>query len=1494
MNAKTAPALPAPTSVVVTAGDGANTITWSVTVRTALAVYVFRSRSAGGPWALLTPKGVRGAARYVDPVPEPGTWYYIVARGVKSGIPINASTPAGNDRVSIARVLGPAGGRIEAANGALELDVPEGALVTTETITIEQVSGQRSAGVLLLAPVYACGPDGLTFARAATLTLHYRIPVTHFQVAGTLERACDLAQDQGSGWTIVPGVVNGERDTVSGQVTHFSYWSAGVIQPHGTTPAKTSYCSGICHSLVTMPGASIGIPVTDRQVCYNCHGNTLSTVPPAGSNGPNVEARFFECDEQTKPTSATVHPVTSGLLCTDCHNPHRDPTAGYTGLLRAIDAVTNRAVESKPGSPVGPAFCWACHGTKASARIEARIPGYWSRTGGDRKTGYAPSAHASVDATAGVTCVLCHDAHGGPTDSLLPTAQALTCTRGGAGACHSSGANAVGGSNVFSQFTTSTNDLTHHDVMPKAQTVTGARIRCTSCHDPHRDTVATPAADPDDQRMPMNVGGVPSVVAADGSVYVLVGAAHDGTPPQITNLALDGTGDRWNAPVITWTTNEPATSWIDWGLTTAYERGNETSGMPFGNANLVTAHSVQMTGLEEGVTYHYRVRTTDALGNTRYSADMTFGPMHPPPAPVPDHHPDVTIYSPEPVTFTWSPVVAPDGDPVEYQVYIQNPANWGYSWYSGWLSGASYVEYGLKYTGSVTWQVRARDKLHPWALSAWSSPDTFYLTDTNPDPSCPTLYTWDGERFRFITDVMGLGSIGVKKGPSAYLKPEPVEDSVIPQGSLVPKDGALELHLTDEKEEIEFVDEVKLVAVDHPAGTRVLLNDLHWGCFDGGREPTRYFTVRDPRPVRVTYERRPVLGTATVPPTDVSHEVAGEGDGLLAYSGLYDDNIWTFDLGELEDPAAIKLIVSGWVDYADRGEKAAWLASGKRPPESYMEVLGPDGSWVRVGDAPHIPGYPKTVVYDLSDMFPEGVTRYVVRMRIYMRMNIDYVAVDTTADETVTVRVLEPRSAWLTFKGVSRYRQDPYPVFMYESLVSTAPGTQKGAFTRFGDVRELLLAADDEYVVMNTGDDIEVTFDEPDAPADGYQRTYVLHTDGYHQTQSGSVDPMPFHAMSNYPYGADEHYPDDPEHVAYLAEYNTRWCNVEAPWLTRHEPVTSAEDAASGPFSIDTDIVALVVKRAGGVVTTLTPVAAWESVTSTATSLPTIGAPGTAVPGARLSAVHIQDGTHLRTDLATAEGAWNWQVFRFDPAEVGGQYSGLTLLWRGHGEPTANHFTRVAHWDPASDTWMTLRNAQTASDVSVGKTWLTGASTLCLRCHDGAPPPGVVFPSGVFDVGSTWSTATGDAHGPRDGSGWVALRTGFTTNMDLPCSACHDAHGNRNLYHFTPFPGEAVNVSVTNGNSMKYVCAGCHAGSVANWHAECVSCHAYGGHGDAAIDSPETWTAYNYPNETSDCTLCHNHGSRSNVNSDNGRGVDERARRSTGDCHYCHYWDTTF
>jgi hypothetical protein len=37
-----------------------------------------------------------------------------------------------------------------------------------------------------------------------------------------------------------------------------------------------------------------------------------------------------------------------------------------------------------------------------------------------------------------------------------------------------------------------------------------------------------------------------------------------------------------------------------------------------------------------------------------------------------------------------------------------------------------------------------------------------------------------------------------------------------------------------------------------------------------------------------------------------------------------------------------------------------------------------------------------------------------------------------------------------------------------------------------------------------------------------------------------TLEPLPFRAMSQYPYPPTEHYPDDEEHQAFLKAYNTR------------------------------------------------------------------------------------------------------------------------------------------------------------------------------------------------------------------------------------------------------------------------------------------------------------------------------------------------------------------
>ena len=90
----------------------------------------------------------------------------------------------------------------------------------------------------------------------------------------------------------------------------------------------------------------------------------------------------------------------------------------------------------------------------------------------------------------------------------------------------------------------------------------------------------------------------------------------DTTDPVITNVRA--TDIVTTGAIIRWTTNEPATSQVNYGLTTSY--GNTT---PL-DQNLVTSHADSITGLTANTLYHYRVRSRDASGNEAVSGDYTF------------------------------------------------------------------------------------------------------------------------------------------------------------------------------------------------------------------------------------------------------------------------------------------------------------------------------------------------------------------------------------------------------------------------------------------------------------------------------------------------------------------------------------------------------------------------------------------------------------------------------------------------------------------------------------------------------------------------------------------------------------------------------------------------------------------------------------------------------------------------------------------------------
>ena len=96
------------------------------------------------------------------------------------------------------------------------------------------------------------------------------------------------------------------------------------------------------------------------------------------------------------------------------------------------------------------------------------------------------------------------------------------------------------------------------------------------------------------------------------------------------------------------------------------------------------------------------------------------------------------------------------------------------------------------------------------------------VTELDRKPSsCPYLYTWNGERFEFITDFMGGGEMGYLEEPGSHNTPDPVEYVRIRGDQLKERNGRYELRVTNELEEALYLDRFRLLAIDHESDIEV-------------------------------------------------------------------------------------------------------------------------------------------------------------------------------------------------------------------------------------------------------------------------------------------------------------------------------------------------------------------------------------------------------------------------------------------------------------------------------------------------------------------------------------------------------------------------------------------------------------------------------------------------------------------------------------------------
>ncbi len=92
---------------------------------------------------------------------------------------------------------------------------------------------------------------------------------------------------------------------------------------------------------------------------------------------------------------------------------------------------------------------------------------------------------------------------------------------------------------------------------------------------------------------------------------------YDATPPVLTNIQSVQTGV--NAVSVGWTTDEPSTSMVEYGLDTSY-------GLTASENERSTSHAVALKSpfLVPNALFHYRVTSVDAGGNTVRSTDLVF------------------------------------------------------------------------------------------------------------------------------------------------------------------------------------------------------------------------------------------------------------------------------------------------------------------------------------------------------------------------------------------------------------------------------------------------------------------------------------------------------------------------------------------------------------------------------------------------------------------------------------------------------------------------------------------------------------------------------------------------------------------------------------------------------------------------------------------------------------------------------------------------------
>ncbi len=403
--------------------------------------------------------------------------------------------------------------------------------------------------------------------------------------------------------------------------------------------------------------------------------------------------------------------------------------------------------------------------------------------------------------------------------------------------------------------------------------------------------------------------------------------------------------------------------------------------------------------------------------------------------------------------------------------------------------------------------------------------------------SCPFLYAWDGDRFRFVTDILGNSPLGLSLRRGLPLPADP--DELVEIGSpetFKPHRGLYRLQVTEEMRAVLYLDQVRLLAADHPADVEIHSTDKLMPPPFPASELVALGSIRP---------AQQVLSSDGIP----RGEALAAIDGRFAptetalpppWRGVTRPLALSLDFGPIDTSRPLVLALTGWLQYGDASTNIALSqASPDRVVPPHLEAETAAGRRLPLDVVVGMPaGKTKTILVDLAGKLPPGTRR--LRLTTSVEIRWDRIALgERLAAAAVRYITARPRSARLEWRGFSdiRSRAPGHPTTPEFDRVADRPPWRtnlEGWATRPGDVLELVGERDGEMALVTAGDAVELAFaaDEFPPPAAGHSRTFFFYSVGWDKDgdpnviDGETIEPLPATAASG-----DE----------WRLRHNTRW-----------------------------------------------------------------------------------------------------------------------------------------------------------------------------------------------------------------------------------------------------------------------------------------------------------------------------------------------------------------